>query len=70
METLVRKKQNKHSDIILTISGNWLNSRNSLSAEVKHWEINIAFHQKSVVDLKVYLCCLRNMVTIVKYEIL
>lgn len=72
METLGKKKITKHSDIILTIYilGNWLNSRNSLSAEVQLWEVNMAFHQKSVIDLPIYLCYLRNVVTIVKYEIL
>lgn len=72
METLGKKKITKYSDIILTIYilGNWLNSRNSLSAEVQLWEVNMAFHQKSVIDLPIYLCYLRNVVTIVKYEIL
>lgn len=35
-----------HSDIMLALSRNWLNSSDSLSAEVQHWKVDRDFQQK------------------------
>ena len=32
-----------YSDIMLTLSRNWLNSSDSLSAEVQHWTVDMNF---------------------------
>lgn len=37
-----------YSDIMLTLSRNWLNSSDSLSAEVQHWTVDMNFQQKEV----------------------
>ena len=36
-----------YSDI-LTLSRNWLNSSDNLSAEVQHWKVDMNFQQKEV----------------------
>lgn len=35
-----------HSDIMIALSRNWLNSSDSLSAEVQHWKVDMDFQQK------------------------